>query len=169
MRQYLVPLQQFIERHTLFQSLQEYIIQIPEGKSVTTHKWIYMIKHTTDENVNKYKTRSIARCFLINKGSCLWWDTWPSEPDTLPSVLPSMSWKLYQIDRFLLRLDFSKSITDLNLYRYSVGDESLILMNFSESVVTSNSWLLMKNLSMTHHFLGKEVWQRTDENTQWKY
>jgi hypothetical protein len=53
--------------------------------------------------------------------------------DTLPSVLPSMSWKLYQIDIFLMSLDFSKSVVDPNLY--SVGDENLILMNYSESVV----------------------------------
>jgi hypothetical protein len=50
-----------------------------------------------------------------------------------------MSWKLYQIDRFLISLDFNKSIADPNLYHYSVGDESLILMTYSESiVVTSN-------------------------------
>jgi hypothetical protein len=54
-----------------------------------------------------------------------------------------MSWKLYQIDIFLLILDFSKSIIDPNLYRYSVGDDSLILM--------------MKNMSMMHYFLGQEV------------
>jgi hypothetical protein len=50
-------------------------------------------------------------------------------------VLPSMSWKLYQIDRFLMSLDFSKSVVDPNLYYYSVGDESLILMTYSESLV----------------------------------
>jgi hypothetical protein len=50
-----------------------------------------------------------------------------------------VSWKLYQIDRFLISLDFSKSVADPNLYHYSVGDESLILMTYSESiVVTSN-------------------------------
>jgi hypothetical protein len=47
------------------------IIQRPKGKSVVTYKWIYKIKHAADESVKKYKTRSIARCFLINRGSCL--------------------------------------------------------------------------------------------------
>jgi hypothetical protein len=46
-----------------------------------------------------------------------------------------MSWKLYQIDRFLMTLDFSKTVADPNLYYYSVGNESLILMNYSESLV----------------------------------
>jgi hypothetical protein len=30
-----------------------------------------------------------------------------------------MNWKLYQIDRFLLSLDFNKSVVDPNLYHYS--------------------------------------------------
>jgi hypothetical protein len=37
-----------------------------------------------------------------------------------------MSWKLYQIDRFLMSLDFNKSVADPNLYYYNVGDGSLI-------------------------------------------
>jgi hypothetical protein len=44
-----------------------------------------------------------------------------------------MSWKLYQIDRFLMSLDLSKNVVDPNLY--SVGDENLILMTYSESIV----------------------------------
>jgi hypothetical protein len=50
-----------------------------------------------------------------------------------------MSWKLYQIDRFLISLDFNKSVADPNLYHYSVGDESLILMTYSESVVVTSN------------------------------
>jgi hypothetical protein len=45
-----------------------------------------------------------------------------------------MSWKLYQIDRFLISLDFNKSVVDPNLYHYCIGDESLILMTYSEIV-----------------------------------
>jgi hypothetical protein len=46
-----------------------------------------------------------------------------------------MSWKLYQIDGFLMSLGSNKSITDPNLYYYIVGDESLILMTYSGSVL----------------------------------
>jgi hypothetical protein len=46
-----------------------------------------------------------------------------------------MSWKIYQKDKFLMSLDFSKSVVDPNLYHYSIGDESLILMTYSESLV----------------------------------
>ena len=71
-----------------------------------------------------------------------------------------MSWKPYQIDRCLMSLDFSKNVADRNLY--SVGDKNLILMTYSESVVVGYKKSLtyeieMKNLSMMHYFLGKEV------------
>jgi hypothetical protein len=46
-----------------------------------------------------------------------------------------MSWKLYQIDKFLMSLEFSKSVVDPNLYHYSVDDESLILVTYLESLV----------------------------------
>jgi hypothetical protein len=39
------------------------------------------------------------------------------------------------MDRFLMSLGFSKSVVDPKLYHYSVGDESLILKTYSESVV----------------------------------
>jgi hypothetical protein len=46
-----------------------------------------------------------------------------------------MIWKPYQIDKFLMSLDFRKSVVDPNLYQYSVDDESLILMNYSKILV----------------------------------
>jgi hypothetical protein len=58
-----------------------------------------------------------------------------------------MSWKLYQIDRFLISLDFNKSVVDPNLYHYSVGDESLILMTYSKSI--EYDALLLGTRSMT--------------------
>jgi hypothetical protein len=51
-----------------------------------------------------------------------------------------MSWKLYQIDRFLMRLDFNKSITYPNLY--NLGDKNMILMTYSESLVVENKQTL---------------------------
>jgi hypothetical protein len=99
---------------------------------VVTSKWIYKIKHAADGSVEKYKTRSIARGVSQTEGVVYDETLNPVNPDTLPSILPSMSWKLYQIDRFLMSLDFSKSVAE---YYYSVGDESLILMTYSESLV----------------------------------
>jgi hypothetical protein len=52
---------------------------------------------------------------------------------SLPFAPTSMSWYLYQIDRFLKSLDFRKNVVDTDLY--SVGDNNLILMTYSESLV----------------------------------
>ena len=66
-----------------------------------------------------------------------------------------MSWKLHQIDGFLMSLGYSKDITDPNLYYYIVGDESLILMTYSGSRVvgyrkTLTSDFEIKDLGMMH-------------------
>jgi hypothetical protein len=52
-----------------------------------------------------------------------------------------MSWKLHQIDGFLMSLGFNKSVVDPNLYYYIVGDESLILMTYSRSRVVGQASL----------------------------
>jgi hypothetical protein len=39
------------------------------------------------------------------------------------------------MDGFLTILGFNKSVVDPNLYYYSVGDESLILMTYSKILV----------------------------------
>jgi hypothetical protein len=72
-----------------------------------------------------------------------------------------MSWKLHQIDGFLMSLGFNKSVANPNLYYY-ICDESLILMTYSGSRVVgykqaSTSDFEMKDLGMMHYFLGQEV------------
>jgi hypothetical protein len=61
-----------------------------------------------------------------------------------------------------MSLDFSKSVANPNLYHYSIGDESLIPMTYSEGLVVGYKKSLtfefeMKNLSIMHYFLGQEV------------
>jgi len=72
-----------------------------------------------------------------------------------------MSWKLYHMDGFLMSLGFNKSVADPNLYHYSVGDESLISITYSEIFIVGNKKDLnyvfeMKDLSMIHYFLNKK-------------
>jgi hypothetical protein len=45
-----------------------YIVLRPEGKSVVTSKWIYKIKHTVDGNIERHKTRYVARGFSQVEG-----------------------------------------------------------------------------------------------------
>jgi hypothetical protein len=64
------------------------------------------------------------------------------------------------MDGFLMSLGFKKSLADSNLYYYSVGDESLILMTYSESLVgyklSLTSDFEIKDMSMMHYFLDKK-------------
>jgi hypothetical protein len=68
-----------------------------------------------------------------------------------------------KMDGFFMSLGFNKSVVDPNLYYYIVGDESLILVTYSRSLVVRYKKDLtydfeMKDLGMMHYFLGQEVW-----------
>ena len=39
------------------------VVPITEGKSVVTSKWIYNIKHATDDSIEKYKEIFVAWVF----------------------------------------------------------------------------------------------------------
>jgi hypothetical protein len=73
-----------------------------------------------------------------------------------------MSWKLHQMDIFLMRLGFNKGVVYPNIYYYIVGDESLILMTYSGNHVVGyrqdlTSDFEIKDMGMMHYFLGQEV------------
>jgi hypothetical protein len=66
------------------------------------------------------------------------------------------------MDGFLMSLGFNKSVVDPNLYYYIVGEESLILVTYSEILVVRYKKSLtsdfeMKDLGMIHYFLRQEV------------
>jgi hypothetical protein len=44
------------------------VVLRPEGKSVVTSKWIYKIKHATDDSIKKCKARFVARGFSQREG-----------------------------------------------------------------------------------------------------
>ena len=44
------------------------VVPRPEGKSVVNSKWIYKINHDADGNIEKYKTRFVARGFSQKEG-----------------------------------------------------------------------------------------------------
>jgi hypothetical protein len=79
---------------------------------VVTSKWIYKIKHAVDGSVKKYKARYVARGFPQTKGVIYDETLDLVNPNTLPSILPSMSWKPHQMDGFLMSLGFIKSVVD---------------------------------------------------------
>jgi hypothetical protein len=47
----------------------EYIVLVDsKGKSMVTSKWIYKIKHATNDIIEKYKARFMARGFSQKEG-----------------------------------------------------------------------------------------------------
>ena len=37
------------------------VVPRPQGKFIVSSKWLYKIKHGTDDNIEKYKARFVAR------------------------------------------------------------------------------------------------------------
>lgn len=80
-----------------------------------------------------------------------------------------------RMDNYLLRLGFSKSIADPNLYIKVVHGEPVILLCVDDVLVTSVENLIqeckkqlvaefdMKDLGIMHYHLGLEVWQKPRE------
>ena len=44
------------------------VIPRPEDKAVVTSKWLYKIKHVSDESAEKFKARFVARGFSQKEG-----------------------------------------------------------------------------------------------------
>ena len=44
------------------------VVLIPEGISIVSSKWIYKIKHATNDSFEKYKARFVARGFSQKEG-----------------------------------------------------------------------------------------------------
>ena len=50
-----------------------------------------------------------------------------------------MSWKLYQMDGFLMSLGFNKSAADPNLYYHIAGNKCLILVLYVDDLFLTGS------------------------------
>jgi len=62
MRRHLVWRDAMMEEYqSIMKNYVWYIVLRPERKSVVTSKWIYKIKHTTDESIKKHKEFFLAR------------------------------------------------------------------------------------------------------------
>ena len=51
------------EYHSVMKNDVWEVVSRPEGNSVVSSRWIYKIKHTTNNNIEKYKARFVARGF----------------------------------------------------------------------------------------------------------
>jgi hypothetical protein len=78
------------------------IVPRPKEKSVVTSKWVYKIKHATDESVDKYKARFVARGFSQKEGED-YDETFAqvaryTSIRAIISLFASMGWSLHQMD-----------------------------------------------------------------------
>jgi hypothetical protein len=78
------------------------VVPRPHGKSVVTSKWLYKIKHATDDSIEKYKARFVARGFSQKEGidyneifSLVARDT---SIRIIISLAAVFGWKLHQMD-----------------------------------------------------------------------
>ena len=74
----------------------------PEGKKVAGSRWIYKVTHATDESVEKYKARFVAKGFSQKEGID-YEDTFApvsrhSSIRTIISLATEMGWRVHQMD-----------------------------------------------------------------------
>ena len=73
----------------------------PEEKLVVTSKWLYNIKHSTDDNIEKYKAQFVARGFSQIEG--VDYETFASiarfsSIKAVISIVAEMGWRIHQMD-----------------------------------------------------------------------
>jgi len=73
-----------------------------KNKFVVTSKWIYKIKHTADDSIEKYKARFVARGFSQKEGVD-YEETFSlvaryTSIRSIMAIVAKMGWKLHQMD-----------------------------------------------------------------------
>jgi hypothetical protein len=78
------------------------VVPKPKNKDVVSSKWIYKIKHATNESIEKYKVGFLARGFSQKEGID-YEETFAPIPRytsirTITALAAKMKWKLHQMD-----------------------------------------------------------------------
>jgi hypothetical protein len=78
------------------------VVPKPKNKDVVSSKWIYKIKHATNESIEKYKARFVARGFSQKEGID-YEETFAlvaryTSIRTIIALAAKMKWKLHQMD-----------------------------------------------------------------------
>ena len=75
------------------------IVPKQEGKSIVSPKWIYKIKHATNESIEKYKAIFVARGFSQKEGidyeETLALVAWYTSIRTIMALASMMKWDLH--------------------------------------------------------------------------
>eukprot|EP00253_Pinus_taeda_P026086 PITA_26086 len=127
------------------------VVSKPQDKIVVTSKWLYKIKHAANGSMEKLK----AALHGLKQAPRAWYE---------------------RIDSYLMKLGFTRSKADPNLYFKVEDDRPLILALYVDDLFLTGADPLihkckralafefkMKYLGLMHYFLGLEVWQKPGE------
>eukprot|EP00253_Pinus_taeda_P003531 PITA_03531 len=127
------------------------VVPRPQDKAVVTSKWLYKIKHAVDESAEKLK----KALYGLKQAPRAWYE---------------------RIDSYLMKLGFTRSEADPNLYFKVINDKPLILVLYVDDLFLTGvdsliheckremaSEFEMKDLRLMHYFLGLEVWHKLGE------
>ena len=93
------------------------VVPRPKGKSIITSKWVYMIKHTADDIIEKYKEIFVARGFSQKEGiDCEEIFSPIARYTSIRSVFSLdvvTKWKIHQID---VNTAFLNSVVEKEVY-----------------------------------------------------
>ena len=93
------------------------VVPRPEGKSVVTSRWLYMLKHVADASIEKYKARFVAQGFSQVEGVDYDETFGPVAQYTLIraviSIAVEMGWKIHQMD---VKTTFLNGIIEEEVY-----------------------------------------------------
>eukprot|EP00253_Pinus_taeda_P019741 PITA_19741 len=182
------------------------VVPRPQDKTIVTSKWLYKIKHAVNESTEKYKARFVAHGFSQKEGidydiftccqiydhpldhsPCGFTRMEPASDGCQHRVLARLKKALYglkqaprawyeRIDSYLMKLRFTRSEADPNLYFKVEDDKRLILVLYVDDLFLIGAHPLIqkckrelasefeiKDLRLMHYFLGLEVWQNPRE------
>jgi hypothetical protein len=93
------------------------VVLKPKNKDVVSSKWIYKIKHTTNESIEKHKARFMTRGFSQNEGID-YEETFAPVTRyisirTIIALAAKMKWKLHQMD---VKTTFLNGVIEEEMY-----------------------------------------------------
>eukprot|EP00253_Pinus_taeda_P019367 PITA_19367 len=180
------------------------VVPRPQDKVFVTSKWLYKIKHGADGSAKKYKARFVARGFShkedIDYDEIFALVAQYTTIHSIIAIAASQGWNLHQmdvkttlkkalygikqaprawydrIDSYLMKLGFTMSEADPNLYFNVEYEKPLILVLYIDDLflIGADRPILkckrelafefeMKDLALMHYFLGLEFWQKPRE------
>eukprot|EP00253_Pinus_taeda_P030145 PITA_30145 len=142
------------------------VVPRPKDKSVVTSKWLYKIKHGVDGSVEKFQGQ-VCCSRLLSKGRL---------NKALYGLKQAPRAWYERNDSYVMKLGFTRSEVDLNLYFKVENNRPLILVSYVDDLFLTGanpliyqckrelaSEFQMKDLGLMYYFLGLEVWKKPGE------